>query len=61
VQLTPAGLKLISSIFPEHVARIEDMFKVLDAEQQASLGSFCRLLGTAASTKVHPLWREKQS
>lgn len=45
VHLTPAGQEMIERIFPRMLAAIEAEFSVLNAEEQAVLGSLCKTLG----------------
>ena len=47
VQLTPAGRRWISRVFPQHVDRVVDCFSVLDAAEQKELARLCRKLGLA--------------
>jgi MarR family transcriptional regulator, 2-MHQ and catechol-resistance regulon repressor len=44
VDLTPAGRELVDRIFPEHSARVERAFAVLDEAEKRSLASICRKL-----------------
>lgn len=45
VQLTPAGRRLISRVFPEHLERMVEVFSALTAAEQDELGRLCRKLG----------------
>lgn len=47
VDLTPEGRALIERVFPEHVKRIVEAFRVLSAEEQDQLGALCKKLGLA--------------
>jgi MarR family transcriptional regulator, 2-MHQ and catechol-resistance regulon repressor len=47
VQLTPEGRRLISRIFPAHVAAIRQVYAALSAEEQEALGTLSRKLGLA--------------
>lgn len=47
VSLTEKGRSLISEIFPGHVAAITSELSVLSPEEQETLGSLCRKLGTS--------------
>jgi len=44
VDLTPAGRELVDRLFPEHSARVEQAFAVLDEAEKRSLASICREL-----------------
>lgn len=44
VDLTPAGRELVDRLFPEHSARVEEAFAVLDEAEKRSLASICRKL-----------------
>jgi MarR family 2-MHQ and catechol resistance regulon transcriptional repressor len=44
VDLTPAGRELVDRLFPEHSARVEQAFAVLDEAEKRSLASICRKL-----------------
>lgn len=44
VDLTPAGRGLVDRLFPEHSARVEQAFAVLDEAEKRSLASICRKL-----------------
>lgn len=45
VHLTEKGEKLISEIFPEHVQRIVNEFKVLSLEEQKEFAKMCKKIG----------------
>ncbi len=45
VELTELGRKLISEIFPQHVKKIESIFKILNCDQKKSLQEICKTLG----------------
>lgn len=47
--LTTEGKKLIETVFPQHVAAIQEQFAVLPAEEQIELGNLLRKLGKHAS------------
>ncbi len=46
VHLTDEGERLITKIFPPHLAAIVGQFKVLSAKEQATLGRLLRKVGT---------------
>jgi MarR family 2-MHQ and catechol resistance regulon transcriptional repressor len=46
--ITPAGEKLISSIFPNHARRITEIMGRLTSEEQEQLSNLCRKLGKGA-------------
>lgn len=48
IQLTPAGRKLIGSIFPRHAGGIVAGMKALSRKEQETLGNLCRKLGKSA-------------
>ena len=50
VHLTEAGHRLISEIFPRHVAAIVDEMSILTASEQEELGRLCRILGRKERT-----------
>src|SRR5215475_2235643 len=43
--ITPAGRKLIATIFPEHARRITEIMARLSSGEQEELGALCRKLG----------------
>lgn len=45
IQLTPEGLDLIETIFPEHSKIAVSVFSVLEPEEQKSLGQLLKKLG----------------
>ena len=45
--LTPGGQRLISSIFPTHVAQVVAVMGALTSAEQQQLGQLCRKLGLA--------------
>lgn len=45
VELTEAGLALISSIFPRHAQVVAEEMAVLSPEEQRQLGELCKKLG----------------
>lgn len=47
--ITEKGKRLISRIFPHHVARIAELMGRLTPGEQDTLGELCRKLGTASS------------
>ncbi len=47
VMLSGSGRKLIQKVFPDHAARITDLLSGLTAEEQETLASLCKKLGTA--------------
>jgi MarR family 2-MHQ and catechol resistance regulon transcriptional repressor len=44
VALTPAGRDLVDRVFPEHTARVQRAFAVLDEDEKRSLAELCRKL-----------------
>lgn len=50
VHLTPAGIKLISKVFPERVASVKKEMNRLTASEQEELGRLCRILGVVAES-----------
>ncbi|MEA2268138.1 MAG: MarR family transcriptional regulator, and catechol-resistance regulon repressor [Solirubrobacteraceae bacterium] len=44
VALTPAGEEIVGRLFPEHTARVERAFAVLDETEKRSLAELCRKL-----------------
>ena len=49
VHLTPEGRRLISRVFPGHVAAIVEAFSALSAAEQAQLGRLAKKLGRSLS------------
>ncbi len=49
VTLTPAGRKLIGSLFPRHAAGIVKGMNALNRSEQEILGNLCRKLGQSAA------------
>ncbi|MFN2196434.1 MAG: MarR family winged helix-turn-helix transcriptional regulator [Anaerolineales bacterium] len=47
VSLTDTGRRMISEIFPGHVAAITSELSVLSPQEQETLGALCRKLGTS--------------
>lgn len=45
VHLTPAGRKIISEIFPDHVKNILSEFSPLDSDEQEELSRMCKKIG----------------
>jgi len=45
ITLTPAGRKLIKSIFPRHAGKIASQMNILTKEELKELGDLCRKLG----------------
>lgn len=54
VRLTAAGRRLVSEVFPAHLARIVSLFNVLEAEEQEELARLCRKLGLEAARGAQP-------
>jgi MarR family transcriptional regulator, 2-MHQ and catechol-resistance regulon repressor len=52
VSLTPSGRRLIGSIFPRHARAITSEMSRLSPEEQETLRTLCRKLGTAAAPKL---------
>lgn len=44
VELTPLGQELVDRLFPEHTARVERTFAVLDEDEKRQLAHICRKL-----------------
>lgn len=44
VQLTPLGQELVDRLFPEHTARVQRTFAVLDEDEKRQLANICRKL-----------------
>lgn len=55
VALTPRGRKLITAVFPRHMATIVAQFQILTPAEQETLRRLCRTLGK--QSKDHPAWR----
>ncbi len=53
VFLTPTGKNLIESLFPHHVAAIQEQFSVLTAQEQVELGNLLRKLGRQENEPQH--------
>ncbi len=54
VRLTPEGRRLISRIFPGHVAEIVREMQHLTGSEQQKLRRLCRKLGRGAIEKLYP-------
>jgi MarR family 2-MHQ and catechol resistance regulon transcriptional repressor len=52
VALTPTGRKLISAVFPRHMATIVAQFQILSPAEQEALRRLCRTLGTQSKTQL---------
>lgn len=52
ISLTPAGKKMIGSLFPPHAGRIMKEMNVLSGSEQAMLGKLCRKLGLGTNEKT---------
>ncbi|MEE8435788.1 MAG: MarR family transcriptional regulator [bacterium] len=50
VHLTPAGIKLITKVFPQRVASVKDEMSRLTAAEQEELGRLCRILGVVSKS-----------
>ena len=50
VHLTPAGIKLISKVFPQRVASVKEEMNRLTASEQEELGRLCRILGVGSES-----------
>lgn len=44
VSIEPRGAELVDRLFPEHTARVESTFSVLDEQEKRSLAQICRKL-----------------
>lgn len=44
VSLTPRGHEIVDRLFPEHTARVQRAFSILDEEEKRSLAEICRKL-----------------
>lgn len=54
VRLTAAGRRLVSEVFPAHLARIVALFGVLEAGEQEELARLSRKLGLEAGRAAQP-------
>jgi MarR family transcriptional regulator, 2-MHQ and catechol-resistance regulon repressor len=45
VELTDSGRELITSIFPDHVSRINSLFSILSCEEKLVFQKICKVLG----------------
>ena len=45
VHLTEAGTRKLESVFPDHVAALVEIFSILSATEQQTLGALCKKLG----------------
>ena len=45
VHLTEAGTRKLESVFPDHVAALVEIFSILSASEQQTLGLLCKKLG----------------
>jgi MarR family 2-MHQ and catechol resistance regulon transcriptional repressor len=52
VALTGLGQELVDRLFPEHTARVQSAFAVLDESEKRSLAEICRKLATEASPRA---------
>ena len=50
--LTPSGQELVDRLFPEHTARVQRAFAVLDEAEKRSLAEICRKLATEATPRA---------
>jgi MarR family transcriptional regulator, 2-MHQ and catechol-resistance regulon repressor len=50
VALTGLGQELVDRLFPEHTARVQSAFAVLDESEKRSLAEICRKLASAEVT-----------
>ena len=55
VQLTPAGRKLITTLYPRHAAGIANLMSALNPEELEELGKLCRKLGLATAVQRVPV------
>jgi MarR family transcriptional regulator, 2-MHQ and catechol-resistance regulon repressor len=44
VSLTSRGQEIVDRLFPEHTARVQNAFSILDEEEKRSLAEICRKL-----------------
>ncbi len=51
VHLTEAGISRIEAVLPVHIAALVEIFSVLSASEQQSLGELCKKLGTGQEYK----------
>jgi MarR family 2-MHQ and catechol resistance regulon transcriptional repressor len=54
VELTAAGLELISAIFPHHAQVVSEEMSVLTPEEQRTLGELCKKLGKGSPSDNTP-------
>lgn len=52
VALTGLGQELVDRLFPEHTARVQRAFAVLDEAEKRSLAEICRKLATEVSPRA---------
>ena len=52
VALTAVGQELVDRLFPEHTARVQSAFAVLDETEKSSLAEICRKLATEAAPRA---------
>jgi MarR family 2-MHQ and catechol resistance regulon transcriptional repressor len=52
VALTGLGQELVDRLFPEHTARVQSAFAVLDEAEKRSLAEICRKLATEVSPRA---------
>jgi MarR family 2-MHQ and catechol resistance regulon transcriptional repressor len=52
VALTALGQELVDRLFPEHTARVQSAFAVLDEAEKRSLAEICRKLATEVSPRA---------
>ena len=45
IHLTEAGTSKIEAVFPDHVAALAEIFSILSAAEQQTLGALCKKLG----------------
>jgi MarR family transcriptional regulator, 2-MHQ and catechol-resistance regulon repressor len=52
VALTALGQELVDRLFPEHTARVQSAFAVLDESEKRSLAEICRKLATEVTPRA---------
>jgi MarR family 2-MHQ and catechol resistance regulon transcriptional repressor len=45
VHLTEAGTNKVEAVFPDHIAALVEIFSILSAREQQTLGALCKKLG----------------
>jgi len=45
IHLTEAGTRKVEAVFPDHMAALVEIFSILSASEQQTLGVLCKKLG----------------